>query len=135
VLLEVSAAIGVASGVVVVAALGAAGGIAAAAAVVDLALRVDLLALVDKVSVFADSLTEVDPMGAALVLNARPLSSCLVVHAAILISVGMEIVVDANAWFWLTMTALVLGPVPTRQRIKCHGCKWVPPNFVQLCML
>jgi hypothetical protein len=88
--------------------------VAVAAAVVMHGAGREVDTVVAVVAVIMFGMVAVAPM-------AKFLRSCTVLQAAIYVSDGMEMVVEAAAWLLLMVTALALGPVPIRQVIEKLG--------------
>jgi hypothetical protein len=68
----------------------------------------------------------------AVVLMLRLTKSRMVLQLVIFIAEGMEVVIDATACLWLTVTACALGPIPIRQMTEMFGHDHIPPNLAQL---
>jgi hypothetical protein len=68
----------------------------------------------------------------AVMLMLRLTKSLMVLQLVISVSEGMEVVVDATACLWLTVTACALGPVPIKQMIEMSGRDCILPNLAQL---
>jgi hypothetical protein len=68
----------------------------------------------------------------AVMLMLRLTKSSMVLQLVISVEEGMEVVVNATACLWSTVTACALGPVPIKQTIEMFGGDCVPPNLAQL---
>ncbi len=71
----------------------------------------------------------------AVMLMLRLTKSLMVLQLVIPIAEGIEVVVDAPACLWLTVTACTLGPVPIKQTIEMFDHECVPPNLARLWIL
>jgi hypothetical protein len=67
-----------------------------------------------------------------VMLMLRLTKSLMVLQLVISVEEGMEVVVDATACLWSTVTACALGPVPIKQTIEVIGRDHAPPNLAQL---
>ncbi len=68
----------------------------------------------------------------AVMLMLRLTKSSMVLQLVISVEEGMEVVVDATAHLWSTVTACSLGVIPIKQTIEVFGRDCVPPNLAQL---
>jgi hypothetical protein len=68
----------------------------------------------------------------AVMLMLRLTKSSMVLQLVISVEEGMEVVINATACLWLTVTACALGPVPIKQTIEVIGRDPVSPNLAQL---
>jgi hypothetical protein len=68
----------------------------------------------------------------AVMLMLRLTKSSMVLQLMISVEEGMEVVIDATACLWSTVTACALGLVPIKQTIELIGRDHVPPNLAQL---
>ncbi len=68
----------------------------------------------------------------AVMLMLRLTMSLIVLQLVISVEKGMEVVVDATACLWSTVTACALGPIPIKQMIEVIGRDCIPPNLAQL---
>ncbi len=68
----------------------------------------------------------------AVMLMLRLKKSSMVLQLVISVEEGMEVVVNATACLWSTVTACALGPVPIKQTIEVFERDCVPPNLAQL---
>jgi hypothetical protein len=68
----------------------------------------------------------------AVMLMLRLTKSSIVMQLVIYVEEGIEVVVDATACLWSTVTACALGPMPIKQTIEVFGHDPAPPNLAQL---
>jgi hypothetical protein len=68
----------------------------------------------------------------AVMLMLRLTKSLMVLQLVIFIEEGMEVVVNATACLWSTVTTCALGPVPIKQTIEMFGRDCIPPNLAHL---
>jgi hypothetical protein len=70
-----------------------------------------------------------------VMLMPRLMKSLMVLQMANSVSEGMEMVVNATACLWSTVTAFACGPVPIRQTMEILGQDLILPNLAQLWVL
>ncbi len=71
----------------------------------------------------------------AVMLMLRLTKSTMVLQLVISVEEGIEVVVNATACLWSTVTACALRPMPIKQTIEVFGRDCIPPNLAQLCVL